>query len=75
VRLFRPRIFTLCHTPRIVTLQQPAPAEESDNVSMEEQIAIPDWHRKILDERIAKYAADGFQGITLDEFEKELENS
>lgn len=33
---------------------------------------IPEWHRKILDERMAKYSVEGFEGITLEEFEREL---
>ena len=51
--------------------QLPTPAEEYET-STEEQVPIPEWHRKILDERMAKYAATGFQGTTWEEFEKEL---
>lgn len=58
-----------------MTSQLPVPADEADDLSTEGQIAIPDWHREILDERMAKYAADGFQGITWDEFKQELDNS
>lgn len=67
-------------------LQFPPPGFES--LSREEQLAyveelatyvntpewddIPEWHRKILDERMAKYSAEGVEGITLEEFEREL---
>jgi hypothetical protein len=53
-----------------MTIRLPPP-EEYD-VSEEEQVAIPEWHREILDERMAKYAANGFEGRTWEEFEQEL---
>ena len=64
------------------------PPQGFDRLSREEQLAyveelttyvntlegddIPEWHRKILDERIAKYSAEGFEGISLEDFEREL---
>jgi hypothetical protein len=41
-------------------------------ISAAEQVEIPDWHREILDQRIAKYRAEGFIGIPWEEFEQEL---
>ena len=35
-------------------------------------VEIPEWHRQILEERMARYRAVGVQGQTWDEFEKEL---
>ena len=35
-------------------------------------VPIPDWHREILEERMARYRAIGVQGRTWDEFEKDL---
>lgn len=36
-------------------------------------IEIPDWHREILDELLAKYRANGFEGTPLEEFEQEMD--
>ena len=33
---------------------------------------MPDWHLKIIRERMAKYEANGFEGTPLEEFEQEL---
>ena len=33
---------------------------------------IPEWHKEILDERMARYRETGVTGITIDELEKEL---
>ena len=52
----------------------PIPPEEHD-VPGTEQVPIPDWHREILDELMAKYAAHGFEGMTWEEFKKELADS
>lgn len=35
-------------------------------------IEIPDWHREILEERMARYRANGFEGTPWEEFEQEL---
>ena len=48
-----------------------APPEECD-VSEEEFVEIPDWHREILDERMARYSTEGFEGTPWEEFEQEL---
>ena len=45
--------------------------DEEYAVSLEE-LPVPDWHRKILDELMAKYAANGFQGTPWEEFQNEL---
>jgi putative addiction module component (TIGR02574 family) len=34
---------------------------------------IPEWHKKLLDERMAKYETEGFQGITWEEFKQEID--
>jgi putative addiction module component (TIGR02574 family) len=36
------------------------------------QISIPDWHREILEERMAQYRENGDEGIPFEQFEKEL---
>lgn len=36
-------------------------------------VEIPDWHREILDELLAKYRANGFEGTPLEEFEEEID--
>ena len=33
---------------------------------------IPEWHKKILDERMAQYDANGMEGISLEELEEEI---
>lgn len=33
---------------------------------------IPKWHLEILEERLARYRANGFEGKSLEEFEQEL---
>jgi hypothetical protein len=38
----------------------------------EAQIPVPEWHLKIIRERLAKYEAEGFVGRTWAEFEPEL---
>lgn len=38
-------------------------------------VEIPEWHRKILEERIARYRAVGIEGTTWEEFEHELTES
>lgn len=34
---------------------------------------IPQWHREILEERLARYREIGFQGTPWEEFEQELD--
>jgi putative addiction module component len=48
------------------------PEPEADERSEEEYVPIPDWHRKIIDERMAKYRTEGFEGTPWEEFEQEL---
>ena len=57
--------------------QQPVSTEhdklsEDYEVADEEQVPVPEWHLKIIRERMAKYEANGFVGRTWEEFEKEL---
>lgn len=48
--------------------------DDDDDFSVEEDDGdIPDWHKEILDERMAKYEREGFHGTPLEEFERELE--
>jgi Putative addiction module component len=67
-------------------LQFPPPG--FDDLSKEEQLTyvegllnymrgvdlaeIPKWHLEILEERLARYRANGFEGKSLEEFEQEL---
>jgi putative addiction module component (TIGR02574 family) len=37
-----------------------------------EPIDIPDWHKEILDERMARYSSEGMEGTSLEEFEEKL---
>jgi len=37
-------------------------------VSEEEFVEIPDWHREILDERMARYSTEGLEGTPWEEF-------
>jgi putative addiction module component (TIGR02574 family) len=37
-----------------------------------EPIDVPDWHLEILEERLARYDANGMQGIPWDQFKKEF---
>jgi len=39
----------------------------------EKYAEIPDWHREILEEAMARYRALGFEGTPWEEFEKELD--
>lgn len=36
-------------------------------------VEIPEWHRQILEERMARYRAVGVQGQTWDEFKNDLQ--
>ena len=54
--------------------QQPLPPLSDANVSDEEQnVEIPEWHRELLDERMARYRENGMKGRPWEEFEKELD--
>ena len=35
-------------------------------------VDIPDWHKEILDERMARYEKEGMTGISWEELEKQL---
>jgi Putative addiction module component len=53
----------------------PIPPPGFDGLSSEEQVKyveIPDWHREILSERMARYSSGDNEGTTLEEFEQEL---
>lgn len=57
--------------------QSPAASEDYElpedyEVLDERQVPVPDWHLKIIRERMAKYEANGFEGTPLEEFEQEL---
>lgn len=39
---------------------------------MEDDGDIPEWHKKILDERLAKYEREGFHGIPLEDVRRDL---
>ena len=38
----------------------------------EGEISVPDWHMEIVQERLARYEANGIEGTPWKEFEKEL---
>ena len=38
----------------------------------EGEISVPDWHMEIVQERLARYEANGIEGTPWEEFEKEL---
>ena len=40
--------------------------------STPEDVSIPDWHREIIRERLARYGPAFNEGTTWEEFEKEL---
>lgn len=40
--------------------------------SLPDDLPVPDWHLKILEERLAECEKNGFEGIPWEEFEKEL---
>ena len=56
--------------------QIPIPIPDTDDAEdfsiEEEDDDIPDWHKKILDELLAKYEAEGFHGTPWEEFQREL---
>jgi len=55
-----------------MSLRFQIPEPDANERSDEQYVPIPDWHRKILDERMAKYWAEGFEGTPWEEFEREL---
>ena len=45
----------------------------SDNVTSDENyVEIPEWHREILKERMARYEEVGMEGTPWEEFKREL---
>ena len=51
----------------------PSPIQSADYAaSTEEYVPVPDWHREIIEELMAKYRTIGFKGRTWEEFEQEL---
>ena len=56
--------------------QFPVAGEDYDlpyELTDESQVPVPEWHRKILKELLAKYEAEGFNGTPWEEFERELD--
>jgi hypothetical protein len=55
--------------------QIPIPPLDDDDVLAEEQyVEIPDWHREIIEERLARYDKFGWKGRPWEEFRKELDD-
>jgi len=50
--------------------------EYEEGIDYEESIGddqpVPAWHLKILEERLARYGLDSTEGISWEEFEKQL---
>ena len=73
MRLFRFGDFSGVLHCAIMLIRIPLPEEVEDEPEGG-YVQIPDWHRAILDERMAKYRADGFiEGRPLEEFEQEID--
>lgn len=54
--------------------QFPIPPLNDDDVLAEDQyVEIPEWHREMLRERLARYEKYGMQGRPWEEFRKELD--
>ena len=54
--------------------QVPVPPLNDDDVLAEDQyVPIPEWHLKILDERLARYDKFGWEGRPWEDFKKELD--
>jgi hypothetical protein len=54
--------------------QLPVPPLNDEDVLAEEQyVKIPDWHRKLLDEAIARYKEVGIEGTPWEEVDKEMD--
>ena len=47
--------------------------DDAEDFSMEDDGDIPEWHKKILDERLAKYEREGFHGRPWEEVMRELD--
>ena len=55
--------------------QLPIPPLSDDSVSTEDQyVEIPEWHRELLAEAIARYRKVGIEGTPREDFEKELDD-
>lgn len=46
--------------------------DDADDLFLEDDGYVPEWHKKILDDLLAKYKREGFHGIPLEEFEIQL---
>ena len=70
MRLFRFGDLVPCYTPPImlINLGPPEKFDEPEGGFSE----IPDWHREILEEQLARYHANGFVGRPWEEFQQEL---
>jgi Putative addiction module component len=44
----------------------------SSEEPVHDNLSIPDWHREIIEERLARYRSTGMEGTAWEEFEKEL---
>ena len=54
--------------------QLPVPPLNDDDVLAEDQyVEIPDWHREMLDEALARFNEFGIEGTSREEFRKELD--
>lgn len=49
------------------------PLNDDDVLAKDKYVEIPDWHRQLLDESIARYREVGIEGISWEEFEKETD--
>ena len=48
--------------------------DDADDFSIEEEDGdIPDWHKKLLDELLAKYEVEGFHGRPWEDVLRELD--
>ena len=57
-----------------VSSQLPVPPLNDDDVLADDQhVEIPEWHREMLDEALARYNEFGIEGTSWEEFEKELD--
>ena len=55
--------------------QRPVPPLNDDDVLAEDQyVEIPDWHRELIRESMARYREVGMEGSTWEEFKKELDD-
>ena len=49
------------------------PLNDDDRLAENQYVKIPDWHREMLRERLARYEKYGMQGRPWEEFEKEVD--